>query len=93
MQGTPLQKNQNRLRCFYLTITRVPIAPTTTVELASPPRWYGVWLSTRSNEAAVPRVHRLRERVLVVTAYCVLRTENIFVCWCCVGSDRAAGVG
>ena len=26
-------------------------------------------------------------------AYCVLRTENIFVCWCCVGSDRAAGVG
>ena len=27
--------------------------------------------------------------------YCVLRTENIFVCWCCdcVGSDRAAGVG
>ena len=30
---------------------------------------------------------------VVVTAYCVLRTENIFVCWCCVGSDRAAGVG
>ena len=27
------------------------------------------------------------------SAYCVLRTENIFVCWCCVGSDRAAGVG
>ena len=23
------------------------------------------------------------------TAYCV----NIFVCWCCVGSDRVAGVG
>ena len=22
-----------------------------------------------------------------------LRTENIFVCWCCVGSDRVAGVG
>jgi len=29
----------------------------------------------------------------VLPAYCVLlRTENIFVCWCCVGSDRAAGV-
>ena len=27
------------------------------------------------------------------TAHCVLRTENIFVCWCGVGSDRAAGVG
>ena len=27
------------------------------------------------------------------TAYCVLRTENIFVCYCCVGSDRVAGVG
>ena len=26
------------------------------------------------------------------TAYCVLRTLNIFVCCCCVGSDRAAGV-
>ena len=26
-------------------------------------------------------------------AYCVLRTENIFVCCCGVGSDRAAGVG
>ena len=37
------------------------------------------------------------------TAYCVLRTaycvprkenkeNNIFVCWCCVGSDRVAGV-
>ena len=25
-------------------------------------------------------------------AYCVLRTENIFVCCCCVGSDRVAGV-
>ena len=25
--------------------------------------------------------------------YCVLRTENIFVCWCCVGSDHVAGVG
>ena len=25
-------------------------------------------------------------------SYTVLRTENIFVCWCCVGSDRAAGV-
>jgi len=25
-------------------------------------------------------------------AYCVLRTENIFVFWCCVGSDRVAGV-
>ena len=28
-----------------------------------------------------------------LAAYCVLRTENIFVCWCCVGSDRVAGVG
>ena len=27
------------------------------------------------------------------SAYCVLRTENIFVCCCGVGSDRAAGVG
>ena len=27
------------------------------------------------------------------TAYCVLRTENIFVCYCCVGSDRVAGGG
>ena len=27
------------------------------------------------------------------TAYCVMRTENIFVCWCSVGSDRAAGMG
>ena len=24
--------------------------------------------------------------------YCVLRTENVFVCCCCVGSDRVAGV-
>ena len=23
----------------------------------------------------------------------LLRTENIFVCWCCVGSDRVTGVG
>ena len=23
----------------------------------------------------------------------VLRTENVFVCWCCVGSDRVAWVG
>ena len=29
----------------------------------------------------------------LMSAYCVLRTENIFVCWCCVGSDRVAGVG
>ena len=28
-----------------------------------------------------------------MTAYCILRTEHIFVSWCCVGSDRAAGVG
>ena len=41
----------------------------------------------------------LQERILVghphqwAPAYCVLRTKNIFVCWCCVGSDRAAGVG
>ena len=27
------------------------------------------------------------------TAYCVLRTEYIFVCCCCVGSDCVAGVG
>ena len=31
--------------------------------------------------------------LVLAIAYCVLRTENIFVCWCCVGSDRAAGVG
>ena len=37
---------------------------------------------------------KLRTRVQRAgTAYCVLRTENIFVCWCCVGSDRVAGVG
>ena len=34
-----------------------------------------------------------RASVTRLSAYCVLRTENIFVCWCCVGSDRAAGVG
>ena len=31
--------------------------------------------------------------VLVGVAYCVLRTENISVCCCGVGSDRVAGVG
>ena len=30
---------------------------------------------------------------LLRAARCALRAENIFVCWCCVGSDRAAGVG
>ena len=29
----------------------------------------------------------------MLTAYCALRTKNIFVCCCGVGSDRAAGVG
>ena len=32
---------------------------------------------------------------LIVTlgSFGVLRTENIFVCWHCVGSDRVAGMG
>ena len=39
------------------------------------------------------QVKPIRTTVEQPSAYCVLRTENIFVCWCCVGSDRAAGVG
>ena len=33
------------------------------------------------------------EYCVLRAAYCVLRTENIFVCCCSVGSDRAAEVG
>ena len=31
--------------------------------------------------------------ILSINLAYVLRAENIYVCWCCVGSDRAAGVG
>ena len=36
-----------------------------------------------------------RSKIQLVVAYVelLLHTENNFVCWCCVGSDRAAGVG
>ena len=51
--------------------------------------WSKAWCGNRGGDASRPAVCLF---VVVWTACCALRAENIFVCCCCAGLDRAAGV-